>query len=163
MSERETKYDRLLQEFLDEQHGQRLRGITLEALHAKVDRLHSNQAKLASAIFEAKADQARYSRRVRTLESQVSLLSARSEAVPDWHPDPAEVTGTHQFHEAQRKMRDQIQVFEDERDRRRDSSTWWRRKRREWIVAALGFAAALFLTSLIGGLAFFLSRALGGK
>lgn len=143
----ESRTDKLLREFLEEQAENRAEGVTLKSLHEAVSRVANRQ--IADA---ARVD--RHGRRIRKLENEVQRLSLNAEG-PDWRPDPGEITGTHDLAVIKNAMK-------EERKRRDSDATWWQRKR--WEVAIAAFSGAIVL--MLGGAGtvawFLITRALGG-
>ena len=143
--------NKALVEFLEAEQANRKRGMTIEALTKKQDQLY----KMVVAVFDHRsrdeADKKRYAGRIAKLEAEVSLIAARLKDVDDWHPDPSEVSGTHEFEAIQAAIKQkgpspELQKLLEESERRREDSIWWKRKKREWAVAGVGALITLMLS-----------------
>lgn len=115
-------------------------------LHVKVDQLGTMVRRYADKVVQTAMDTARAHRRINALERQVAIMSERPE-VPNWHPDPREITGTHQYETLKAQQDDMLAKQLAEEERRRDSGIWWRRQRVQW---AFLIVAAVFSASMAG-------------
>ncbi len=155
----DEKLDAKLRAFLDADARARAQGITLEALYKVVMDIASDRLidrKLAMKDREAAAEDrravaslsevvGRYVRRTHAIERQLQTVSERPE-VPDWRPDPREITGTHQLKEIQAAAVRAARV-----DEMHASREWWR----EHLWMAVG---ALLLATITGCAGYVLSR-----
>lgn len=117
-----------LRDFLHWEEEQRRLGHTPEKLSQKIDALTIAVRRIAADRLQDRQRLDRYGRRLGRLENQVALMSTSTPAVPDWHADPAEITGTHQFAVVQRAQIEALEDrFEAEEERRRENDTWWKR------------------------------------
>lgn len=151
--------DAKLRAFLDADARARDAGITIEALYKVVlaiaeDRLIDRKAAMQdrAAAAEDRRNVAalsdvvgRYVRRTAAIERQLQAVSDRPE-VPDWRPDPREITGTHQLAEIQAAA-----VRAAQHDEIVQGRKWWREHAALWTVAAMG---ALLLAGISGCVAY---------
>jgi hypothetical protein len=158
----DPKTEHLLKRFLEEDAAAREAGITLPTLHRLVldiaaDRLVDRKAATQDRAAAAEDRRAvalltdgfqRHGRRLRAMERQLETVSERPE-VPDWRPDPREITGTHDY-----------AVIKAQHDEMRANSQWWQRQVWIWIFAAAG---AVFLAGFTGCVAYAVSHLTMGK
>lgn len=147
----DPKTEALLKRFLEEDAAARAKGITIEALHKVVldiaaDRLIDRRAAMqdrAAAADDRRAVAAlseivgRYTRRTHAIERQLQTVSEQPQ-VPDWRPDPREITGTHELAEIRRAA-----VRAAQHDDLIESRKWWREH--AWL------AIGALLLALAGG------------
>ncbi len=138
-------------EFLEWEERKRLEGKTIDALLDKQDRIMIAVRRIAKDRLADKAKLETHGRAIKTLQSQVALLTESAPTVNDWRAPKEEITGTHSLKEiarAQQDLEDRMEEEEDrkreEEERKRDDATWW--KRQGWIWA---FAVG---TLLVGGM-----------
>lgn len=97
--------------------------------------------KSATETLKVRQTQARHGNRIGKLEHQVALLSNTNHAVPNWQPDPAEITGTFEYkklHEKTEELEARLdEEAEREREERRESKIWWRRQGWIWAFAII--------------------------
>lgn len=155
----DERLDAKLRAFLDADAKARANGITIEALYKVVldmaaDRLVDRKTAAAdrNAAAEDRRNVAnltevvgRYTRRTHALERQLQVVSEQP-AVPDWRPDPKEITGTHELAEIRAAAVRAARV-----DEMHASREWWR----EHVWLAVG---ALILASVTGCAGYALSR-----
>lgn len=155
----DDRLDAKLRAFLDADAKARANGITIETLYKVVldmatDRLMDRKA--AKADREAAAedrrnvatlsgDVLRHGRRIRAIERQLETVSEQPQ-VPDWRPDPREITGTHELSEIRAAAVRAARV-----DEMHASREWWR----EHMWLAIG---ALLLASITGCAGYAISR-----
>lgn len=112
-------------------------------LHVKVDSVERIVKRVADDRMRDRFDIDRAHRRITSLEHQVALVS-QNPAVPDWRPDPREITGTHDLAVIKAQHEEMRAEKKAAEDRRTESGIWWQRQRTLWIMAAFG---ALCLTA----------------
>ena len=155
----DERLDEKLRAFLDADARARANGITIEALYKVVldmaaDRMSDRKA--AKADREAAAEDrrnvvaltevvGRYTRRTHAIERQLQAVSEKPD-VPDWRPDPREITGTHQLSEIRAAAVRAARV-----DDMHASREWWREH--AWLAIA-----ALLLAGITGCAGYALSR-----
>lgn len=155
--------DELLRNFLLAEAQSRSRGITVEALYEAVKRVANDQAQIRidvsrlvedrrrdrADITRLQSDAGRYGRRIGAIENQVELVSAAPPMtdVPNFEPDPKEITGTWQFATLKAEHDAIVQKTREEEERKRESAMWWKRQSVVWLVAATG---ALMLAAISG-------------
>ncbi len=110
-------------------------GSATNDLHVKVDQVHTSVKRLADDRMRDRFDVDRAIRRISRVEHQLAVVSD-SPAVPDWTPDPRDITGTHQFEQIKKD-------FED----RQASQKWWRQQVGKTVLTV---AAGLLLASIVG-------------
>lgn len=104
-------------------------------LHQKVDSVVRIARRMADDRIKDRFDIERAHRRITSLEHQMALVSEKPD-VPDWRPDPREITGTHELAEIRRAA-----VRAAQHDEIIESRKWWREHL--WLgVGALFLAAA---------------------
>lgn len=135
----------------DEQLGRIMRalaelGESISGLHVKSDIIAQSFKRLADDRMRDRFDLDRYGRRIAALEHQLALVSQKPD-VPDWQPDPREVTGTHDFAVIKAQFEEMRMRQAEEEKRKFDSGIWWKRQRWLWIVAAL----FLVVSTVLGG------------
>lgn len=119
------------------------------ALHVKVDALSRVVHRIAAERMRDRFDIERAHRRITSLEHQMALVSDKPD-VPDWQPDPREITGTHDFAVVKAQHEEMLSQRKAEETRRRDSGIWWKRQRWVWIAAALGVLFSTLLSGCVG-------------
>lgn len=144
---------------LDDQFGRIMReladlGASISGLHVKSDIIAQSFKRLADDRMRDRFDLDRYGRRIAALEHQLALVSQKPD-VPDWQPDPKEVTGTHDFAVIKAQF-EELRSRQAEEDKRKfDSGIWWKRQRWLWAVAVI----FLVISTVLGGCsAYFMSK-----
>lgn len=127
---------------------------SLSALHVKSDIIAQSFKRLADDRMRDRFDIERYGRRIASVEHQLALMSQKPD-VPDWKPDPREVTGTHDFNVIKAQFEELREKTKEKERLERDSGIWWKRQRWLWAVALLFM---LFTTGLGCGSAFVMNR-----
>jgi len=125
-------------------------GTSTSGLHVKVDIIAQSFKRLADDRMADRFDIDRHGRRIASLEHQLSLVSA-APAVPDWHPDPREITGTHQFAVIKAQHDELVARVKAEEARQRESGIWWKHQRAVWAAAIIG---AVFLVLFTGAVTY---------
>ncbi len=105
-------------------------------VHVKVDQIHSWVKRLTDDRMRDRFDVDRAIRRVARVERQLAVVSDHASTVPDWEPDPRDITGTHQFDQIKRD-------FEE----RQATQKWWRQQVGKTVLT---IAAGLVLASIVG-------------
>ena len=90
----DPKTEALLREFLLEDAKARGKGITLEALSAKVGRLDDRLGTALDDWLVDREENARYRRKTKAHEREIERISEVMDG-PNWKPNPADDTGTH--------------------------------------------------------------------
>lgn len=144
--------DELLQRYIDEESEllQEMRSLRREVskLSEKVDGCYAAANRCTTLVIQQNEDRRRHAKRLRQAELQIERLTTTSPAVPDWRPDPAEITGTHQF----QKIQAEHEALMKEEDRRKEYGGWWQRQRWVFIMAiitGLTVAAAVGCTTYV--------------
>lgn len=142
-----------LRDFLRWEDERRRKGLSIEALHQKVDQLSATLRRVSDQQLATDQKTARYGRRLRNVESQVSVITRVSPNVTDWDADPAEITGTHQFAIAQRSIRnrERLEELEAQEAKRAEHATWWQRQK---TVVLMSVAGALIVAAVSGCVSF---------
>lgn len=109
-------------------------GSSVSALHVKSDMIATTQQRITDDRLRDRFDIERYGRRIASLEHQMALVSSRSDQVPDWKPDPKEVTGTHDFAVIKAEFEKMQAEKAEEEKRKYDSEIWWKRQRWLWVA-----------------------------
>lgn len=127
---------------------------SLSSLHVKSDIIAQSFKRLADDRMEDRFNIERYGRRIAAMEHQMALISQKPD-VPDWQPDPREITGTHDFNVIKAQFEEMREKIKEEEKHKRDSGIWWKRQRWLWAVALL----FVLITSGLGcGSAFVMNR-----
>lgn len=125
----DTKYDKLLRDFLESEAHDREKGVTKGAIYRAV-------ARIADRQNEADQRLDRFGRRLRSLEREAERRSEQEEG-PNWRADARDITGTHDLAV--------IKAQHDEmRADMRSDAQWWQRQR--WI-----WAMAIVVALVVGG------------
>jgi hypothetical protein len=135
---------------LDDQFGRIMRELaelaaSVSGLHVKSDIIAQSFKRLADDRMRDRFDLERYGRRIAAIEHQLALVSQKPD-LPDWQPDPKEVTGTHDFAVIKAQFEELRTKQAEEEKRKFDSGIWWKRQRWIWIVALL----FLFVSTCLG-------------
>lgn len=113
-------------------------------LHVKVDQVIRAVKRVADDQVSVRFDVDRALRRLARAERQIETLSEKPD-VPDWRPDPREITGTHDFALIKSQHEEMMRAKRAEEERRIDSGIWRRRQTTVWLVSAIGAVALLVL------------------
>lgn len=143
----DTKYDKLLRDFLEADARDRADGNTIANLRLEQHQLRNDMQEVVQEQRLMKLRLDRHGRDIREIKQRL-----------DFGNDDFD-TGVHQVEDLKRHLA----AKEAELRERRDSGIWWRRQKWQWAMAAVGAVAA----GIVGGTAtiawHFLSRAFGGK
>lgn len=117
-----------------------------EKIDSKTATILAAVHRIADDRLRDKFDIERGLRRTGALEHQMALVS-RGPDVPDWRPDPREITGTHDFAIIKKEHDALLVERKAEEDRQREGRTWTQR----WLF---GVAAAILVATVSACLGF---------